>query len=479
MSAINKYRLMFFTLLLFITPVLTSGFTVKTIVELNTAVKSAKPGDQIVLANGNWENAHIKFSASGTKENPIILKAETSGKVILSGNSRINISGSFLVVKDLIFRVNAITEEGSLLEFRGSSGEATDSRITNITIEETQQQRNSPDTKWISVYGVRNRVDHCSLSGKTNSGTVLVVWLDKTPDNHLIDHNYFGPREVLGKNGAEIIRIGTSDWERHSSNCIVEYNLFDECDGEVEIISNKSVGNIYRYNTFRNCAGTLTLRHGSDCTVHSNFFFGNPEKECGGIRLIGPGHKVYNNYLENLTGTDYRAAICLANGVPNSPANRYRQVENALVGYNTIVNCKQAFSIGAGKDDEKSLPPVNSSIVNNLVYTKSNQKVVNIVDTNNSVKWNNNVSNAKTIGLSDNNGFKISDLNATRIDELFRIDLKPLSPAADFHDFESLTEDIDGQKRKNKGKSVGCDEESEDKIINKPLSKSMVGANYN
>lgn len=475
----NIVSLILFSSILFIIPANTFGVTVKTINELNAAVKIAKPGDEIILANGNWENVHIKFNGEGTKEKPIILKAETPGKVILSGSSRMNISGSFLVVKDLILRVNAITEEGSLIELRGTSGEAKNCRLTNITIEETKQQRNSPDTKWISIHGERNRVDHCSLSGKTNSGTVLVVWLDKTPDYHLIDHNYFGPREVLGKNGAEIIRIGTSDWERHSSNCIVEYNLFEECDGEIEIISNKSVGNTYRYNTFRNCAGTLTLRHGSDCIVHSNFFFGNPEKECGGIRLIGPGHIVYNNYLENLTGTDYRAAICLANGVPNSPANRYRQVENAFVGFNTIVNCKQPFAIGAGKDDEKSLPPVNSTIVNNLVISNSKQKVVNVVDTNNNVSLKGNVTNAKTIGFPDNNGFKIIDISTSKIDELCRPDVNTADLKAVTLDFDKLTYDIDGQTRDSKSKLVGCDEPSNSEIINKPLSKSLVGANYN
>ena len=43
----------------------------------------------------------------------------------------------------------------------------------------------------------------------------------------------------------------------------MEQNFFDRCDGELEIISSKSCDNIYRGNTFLNCAGMLTLRHGN------------------------------------------------------------------------------------------------------------------------------------------------------------------------------------------------------------------------
>lgn len=115
-------------------------------------------------------------------------------------------------------------------------------------------------------------MDHCYFVGKNHSGTLLVVWMDSSPDFHTIDHNYFGYRPEYGANGAETIRIGTSDWSMYNSNCIVEYNYFEECDGEIETISNKSCENIYRYNTFYRTAGTLTLRHGNRCEVYGNFF---------------------------------------------------------------------------------------------------------------------------------------------------------------------------------------------------------------
>jgi poly(beta-D-mannuronate) lyase len=150
----------------------------------------------------------------------------------------------------------------------------------------------------------KNRIDHNYFKGKTHQGTMLVVWLNGEPAEHRIDHNYFGPRPDRKKNGAETIRIGTSEWWRTNARTIVEDNYFYGCDGEVEIISNKSCENIYRRNTFVECAGTLTLRHGDRASVYGNFFFGNGKRRTGGVRIIGEGHLVYNNYFQDLTGDE-------------------------------------------------------------------------------------------------------------------------------------------------------------------------------
>jgi poly(beta-D-mannuronate) lyase len=38
-------------------------------------LKNSTPGDNIILANGIWKDAEIKFYGKGTKENPIVLRA--------------------------------------------------------------------------------------------------------------------------------------------------------------------------------------------------------------------------------------------------------------------------------------------------------------------------------------------------------------------------------------------------------------------
>lgn len=454
-------------------------YRVSTKSELDNTINSLLPGDTVLLATKTWNNQRLEFHGNGTEAAPIVFGSETPGQTFLTGDSRIRIYGKYIEVRDLVFNNGNLSGSGHVVEFRKDSKTfANHCRLTNVSISDYNPPSKSTDSKYVSLYGTYNRVDHCSFTGKNNSGATFVVWLDATPDYHQIDHNYFGPRPDLGVNGGETIRIGTSDWERYNSNCTVEYNLFEACDGEIEIISNKSVGNHYRYNTFENCEGTLTLRHGSDCWVYGNFFLGNNEKNCGGIRIIGPGHRVYNNYLENLEGTSYRAAICLMNGVPNSPANRYRQVEDARVGFNTIVNCKEPFAIGAGKDSEKSLAPANSKIENNLIISKPGRELVKDYDSAAGVTWKGNLTDASSIGISAS-GITTVSLPMNREEKLQRpASGNPAIGAAVAGAFDTISVDIDGQARPQSGKDVGCDQVVNQAPSIHPLTKTEVGANY-
>ena len=55
----------------------TNSILVNNITELENAIKEAKAGDDIVLKNGIYKDAEIKFVGEGTKDNPISLRAET------------------------------------------------------------------------------------------------------------------------------------------------------------------------------------------------------------------------------------------------------------------------------------------------------------------------------------------------------------------------------------------------------------------
>ena len=264
---------------------------------LQRALKTARAGDTIAMADGSWIDADILFEGEGTAAAPIILRAQTPGKVTLKGQSRLRMSGAYLVVDGLSFQDGFIKDH--VIAFRSSPERvANHCRVTNCAILDYSVPDKKTDTKWVSFYGSHNRMDHCRISGKTNAGTTLVVWLSDQPNYHQIDHNHFGPRPRLGFNGGETIRVGTSDWSMHDSRAVVEENRFEGCSGEIEIISNKSCENVYRRNTFVDCEGTLTLRHGNRCTVESNFFYGHHKRGTGGIRIIGEDHKVIDNYLE-------------------------------------------------------------------------------------------------------------------------------------------------------------------------------------
>ncbi len=328
-----------------------------------------KPGDTLVLQNGTWKDSHLKIKAKGKRENPITFRAETPGKVILKGDSRIALAGQHLLVDGLWFQNPTGTES---IEFRrGSRDLAHHCRFTNCAVTSDAKAGSSKkSSRFVSVYGSNNRIDHCYFAGKTTEGPTLVVWLaaDENVAHH-IDHNHFGPRQRLGRNGGETIRIGDSKTSMLSAACIVEQNLFEKCDGEAECISNKSCKNIYRRNHFIAVSGTLTLRHGNNCRVEENTFLGNEAKGSGGVRVIGEGHLVTGNRFENLTGDDERSALCFMLGVPDSPANAYFQVKRATITNNTFLNCEHNILIGMKGDSKATLPPIETRITGNRIQT--------------------------------------------------------------------------------------------------------------
>ncbi len=285
-----------------------SNFYVSSSSEIITRMQTAVPGDTLIMTNGEWINAYVVFEGNGAAGNPIVLRAEDPGSVKLIGTSNLRISGTYLEVDGLYF-LEGYSNTGSVIEFRnGSSKLASNCRLTNTAIVNYNPVSSSNDYKWISLYGNNNRIDHCFTSGKRHNGTTLVVWLNGETSYHTIDSNYFGYRPELGVNGGETIRIGTSDYSQTDSYTLVENNYFERCNGEIEIISNKSGHNTFRYNTFFECEGSLTLRHGKYAEVYNNYFLGNEKDKTGGVRIIDEDHKVYNNYFQmNSTVTNNHA----------------------------------------------------------------------------------------------------------------------------------------------------------------------------
>ena len=349
-------------------PAVAKELPVADVAALKAAVKVAQPGDTLLLAAGTWHDAKLVFTGEGTPQAPITLRAAVAGKTILTGQSTLRIGGDYLVVEGLSFQ-DPDPEVSDLIDFRRDSKRLSHHcRLTNCAVINTQPLDSSTESRWIGVYGSDHRVDHCSFAGKSGKGTTFVVWLGNgNQGGHRIDHNYFGPRERLGKNGGETIRIGDSQTSLENGKCLVEQNLFERCNGETECISNKSCQNIYRENTFREVSGTLTLRHGNGCLVERNVFLGNEANGTGGIRIIGEDHVVRGNYLTQLTGDDGRSAITLMMGIPDSPLHRYFQVQRALVEDNSIVDCEHPLLIGLSDDKHATLAPVETLFRGNQI----------------------------------------------------------------------------------------------------------------
>lgn len=364
------------------------------------AVGKLMSGDTLIMEAGNWNDADLLLQAKGTEGKPITLKAAQPGAVELTGSSRLRIAGEHLVIEGLWFH-NALPEKEDIISFRADSKNlASHCRLINSAITQDVASNDSQERKWVSLYGENNAVERCHFEGKTSKGTLLVAWLSGDGAQHHITQCYFGSRPKLGKNGGEIIRLGDSASSMTSAKCVVEGNYFEHCDGEVECISNKSCDNTYRGNVFVECQGTLTLRHGNRCLVEGNFFHGNHRKETGGIRIIGEEHQVKNNYLEALAGDEARTAICLMNGIVNSPANGYFQVKKALIEGNVIMDCPHAILIGfADKDVKAPLAPESVQFRKNSVFSKGASEVKTL-DPKAQVEWTDNLMPERSVYIS-------------------------------------------------------------------------------
>lgn len=435
-------------------------YTIGPKTEIKSLVKNIVAGDTVILQNGEWRDSDLKFEQlPGTADAPIAITAQTPGKVILTGETEFRLSGTHAIVSGLIFRnPRGISD---VIQLRTHSERlAHKCRITNCIFEESVDSHAGQESRWLSIYGTKNRVDHCYFAGKKNKGTTLVVWLrsgkqSPVAGHHQIDRNYFGPRPELGKNGGETIRIGTSATSELTSNTLVLENFFHRCNGEAETISNKSCGNEYRRNVFDECGGTLTLRHGHRCLVNGNAFLGRKRKGTGGVRIIGESHTVTNNYFDGLRGDAERAAVCMMNGIPNSPLNEYAPVRNAVVAHNCFVDCKVSLEIGVGAGKKQSAAPAKCTVHHN-VFLQGKWELSRVHATPVDFAWRANLQQQgqeRPHALADIGNFEIRDLGFQRSSDGL---MRPSNRALVSVDEPSeITSDFDGSIRD--GKTIcGC-----------------------
>ena len=373
-----------------------TSIKVKNIAELNAANKNAKPGDIIELKNGEWTNVNIVLDCNGTEKLPITFKAETVGKVIITGKSSLSIGGSFILIDGFYF-TNGYSGKESVITFKAGKSVANYCTIKNTVINDFNNPKRLDENYWLELYGKHNTITKCSFLNKKNIGVLMAVILNdkKSQDNfHSINHNYFGVRIPLASNGGEIIRVGVSEQCQYNSNTQITDNFFENCDGETEIISLKSGSNVVRNNLFKECQGAVVLRHGNFNTIENNVFFGNDKEGTGGVRIINKGQWVVNNLFYKCRGENFRSPLAIMNGIPNSPAFRYVAVSDAVIYGNTFFECAP-ISFCEGSDTERTLPPKNTLFANNIIYNTTDSIIYKVSDDINGISFNGNFVNAE------------------------------------------------------------------------------------
>jgi poly(beta-D-mannuronate) lyase len=517
--SINKAILSFLysCLLLLQTAVNATNYTVSTKTDLQTRMVAAVPGDTVTVANGTYNNwGNISFANNnGTSTSAwIVLRAQSFKGVVFTGTTSLQFSGKHILITGFRYANGSSGGSTDLIQFRTSSTVfASYCRLNNIIIDAFNSDSTgsvagiSPDTdnKWVSLFGTNNRVDHCTFINKFNAGATVVVWYDNntypqqsTPTLHRIDSNYFKGRGYQGENGGESMRLGTSTTSRTNGYNIVEYNYFEDCTQvEPEIISNKSNFNTYRYNTFKNCYGGMTMRHGRFCTIYSNFFIVDNAAvtKSYGIRLIDKGHKVYNNYLEGLLGnknslTALRCPIILYNGLAStndttdaSKAAGYFPADSSIIAFNTIVNCSGGAGIVLGFTDggDNTFQPKGIIVANNLIKMTTGQTVLK-ESSNTSLTYTaeGNVYQAPNgLGISPSTGFTSNAIIfGARTNGILAPPSLVQDAAINTANYTSLLSSTDAQgEARSATYDIGADEiNGTGTVVAYPLDSNLVGA---
>ena len=400
-----------------------NSIKVTNIDELNKAIDSCKAGDQIILANGIWKDVQIKFRGKGTIDNPITIKAETTGKVTIEGESYLKFGGEYLVVEGLYFK-NGFSPSNAVIDFKISSKDKPDEisnncKVTNCVIEDFNKPKRDKSDLWVQFWGRHNTLSNCYIAGKTNRGPtvrVSIAGIESINNYHQIVNNHFGPRPVKGGPSGETIQLGDSYTSMSPSHTMVANNLFEECNGEVEVISSKTNFNIFKNNVFYKSEGSLVTRHGNYSMIDGNYFIGDGENEnYGGIRIINTGHWVVNNYFYGLKGKSFRSPLAVMNGIPKSPLNRYNQVTDVVVAYNTYVNCSSPWQFGVGtniaqakvlpKSEIRSARAIRTTVANNIIYNeKGLESIVVENDKADGVAFMKNIINNQGVAFKDFDG---------------------------------------------------------------------------
>jgi hypothetical protein len=320
--------------------------------EFNSISQQIKPGDDILIANGTYKPWALIINTNGTAIKPITIQAETTGKVIFTGDAEqaiFKLTGSYTILRGINFTACNILKVDNHSGVLAELNNTKHCRLTECIFSQNVAKVQFMPIVVVSGQGEYNQVDHCTFTGNIDNQELQVrITKEACPLYTVIENNLFQDKNKVSWkvfNGGECVQIGQDPilLGTIQAKTMVRENRFIRCNGEPEVISNKSSNNTYLKNYFEDCDGELVMRGGHDCIIDSNTIKGGNS----GIRVNGTGHQITHNDIINVK-TAIRLMYGMARG--KTEIGFYIAASDCLIKYNRIENAGIGILIGDSKN---------------------------------------------------------------------------------------------------------------------------------
>lgn len=278
---------------------------------LQAALQAAVPGAVIVLAPGTYAGSSFMLTASGTPEDPIVIRGQSQADVVIDGQgcggcNVLEVYGSHVHIEDLTIRAGE-----RAIRFQGA--DTTGNVVRRVVITDV-------------VHGIGSKPGQSDFYLCDNDITGRLVWpwtfdadagahwddrgIEVTGDGHVICHNRLRGFGDPVLNMQELSRA----WD------VVGNDIFDTYDG-TEL--DRSAGNARLYlNRFTNVMNPASVQpsQGGPVYVLRNVVFNAPEeqvklKSVGGVEEPSGVIVAHNTFVSPSRALNLQAPITQHNSV--------------------------------------------------------------------------------------------------------------------------------------------------------------------
>jgi hypothetical protein len=341
-------------------------YLARTPAELEALSTRVRAGDQVVLTDGTWRDADIRFSAQGETSRPIILRPQTPGGVVFAGSSSLRLWGTNLIAYGLEFRDGQVDRDNFVvLQLGGGAERPCDGCIVDRVVIDNYNpapaRYDDLNSFYLILQGHNITVANSRFLHKNNVGTVVHAEQPQasgcaragarggacsqrlTFTGNVLSDVSVGVRRHSGVAKIKLMEIGSGHTAARPAYTLIENNLFQHADGGTNTVVIKTSDVIVRDNRFVDNLGVLNLRSSNRTLVDGNLFDGSNRPGMGGVLVQGGSHWIVGNRFKNLSAplNLYHYPVSMSAGAYEDLADEqkdYARAKRIVVADNVFEN---------------------------------------------------------------------------------------------------------------------------------------------